>query len=195
MTNRFTRSISALLALAWAPAISAQLRDIWSAAGVTGIVDEADLRIHQLNVSGSVSIRQSVPRGTLDVRFPVQTMPGHSAPGGGSDCTELRAVLRDTGASARVTVRLMQLGISGGHEGELTSLGEIDSDTSIRWSNLDQPDQFGQYRACLNVDPSFPFDFALFPYYVDAQLIKTAKDGNPGLMAVQICHTNEQCEP
>jgi hypothetical protein len=196
MVHRLTSSfISAVIVLAWAPAASMQVpADIWSAAAVTGIIDEADLNIHQFNSTGSVSLKYSVPSGTLDIRFPVQTMPNHFAPAGA--CTEMRAVLRDTGPGARVLVRLMQLGIRSGLEGRLTSLGGIDSDRSLRLSALGQPDQYASYRACLNVGTDRPFDFSLYTYYVEAQLIKTAESGNPGpgLMSVQICHTEEQCE-
>jgi hypothetical protein len=194
MFDKLTSSfISATIVLAWALIASAQVpADIWSAAGVTGTIDEADLNIYQFNSTGSVSIKSSVPSGTLDIRFPVHTMPNHSAPAGA--CTELRAVLRDTGAGARVIVRVMQLGIHSGFEGQLTSLGGIDSDRTPRLSPVNQPDQYAPYRTCLNVGTT-PFDFAFFTYYVEAQLIKTTAAANPGLMSVQICHTEEQCEP
>jgi hypothetical protein len=108
MTNRISWSLSAAFAIACTVGAFAQ-NDIWSAAGVTGSIDEADLGIHQFNSTGSVSIKSSVANGTLDIRFPVQTMPSHPAPSGA--CTEMRAVLRDTGAGTRVIVRLMRLGI------------------------------------------------------------------------------------
>src|SRR5919199_6386889 len=119
MANRLTWGISAALVLAWAPAMLAQfvVEDIWSAAGATGIVDEADRDIYQFNSTGSVSIKSSVASGTLDIRFPVQTMPAHDAPAGA--CTQLRALLRDTGPGVRVVVRLMQLGIKSGFDGQL----------------------------------------------------------------------------
>jgi hypothetical protein len=194
MTEKLTSMVAALIVLAWAPAASAQVEDIWSAAGVTGIVDEADLNMHTFNTSGSVSIKSSVASGTLDIRFPVHTMPAHDAPAGA--CTELRAVLRDTGPGVRVVVRLMQLGIRSGFAGQLTSLGQIDTDKSQRLSHLNEPLAYAEYRTCLNVPAGRPFDFQLFTYYVEAQLIKTAAGGNPGpgLMSVQICHTEEQCE-
>jgi hypothetical protein len=196
MDSRRAWIISAALVLMWKPAVAQfTVADIWSAPGVTGIVDEADQGIHQFNTAGSVSIKSSVRSATLDIRFPVQTMPSHDAPQG--SCTEMRAVLRDTGAGTRVVVRLIRLGITAGLEGKKTSVGGIDSDTSRRWSRLDQPLEYGQYRACLNVPAARPFEFDLYTYYVEAQLVKTAAGGNPGpgLMAVQICHTDGQCEP
>src|SRR4051812_21822483 len=96
----------AVIAITWGPAAFAQTR-IWSAAGVTGIVDEADVNIHSFNNTGSVSIKPAVAAGTLDIRYPVQTLPDLLVPDG--DCTEMRVNLRDTGPGARVIVRLMAL--------------------------------------------------------------------------------------
>jgi hypothetical protein len=196
MAKRLTGWFAAAILMSCVIGISAQVKDTWSAAGITGIVDESDMGIHQFNTTGSVSIKASVANGTLDIRFPVQTMPNHSAPQGA--CTELRALLRDPGPGSRVIVRLMQLGIKSGFDGELTSLVQIDSDTTPRLSRLNEPLEYAQYRACFPAPPGGqPFDYDFFTYYVEAQLIKTSQGGNPGpgLMAVQICHTEEQCEP
>ena len=196
MANRFTWALSAAIVLASARAASAQFTtsDVWSAAGVTGVVDEADRSMVQFNSTGSVSIKSSVTSGTLDLRYQVHTMPSHEV-ANQSDCTEMRAVLRDTGAGARVILRLMRLDIRD-RTGQLTSLGGIDSNTSVRWNRLGEPTAYALYSACLNVpDTGQPFDFAFYTYYVDAQLIKSTSTANPGSMAVQICHTNEHCEP
>lgn len=57
MAHRLMSRISAVLVLAWAPAASAQFSvpDVWGAAGVTGIVDEADQKIVRRPWSDSVS--------------------------------------------------------------------------------------------------------------------------------------------
>jgi hypothetical protein len=86
-------SMWAVIMLAGASAVFAQPQ-IWSAAGVTGIVDDADLNIHSFNTTGSVAIKASVAAGTLDIRFPVQTVPNLLAPQPG-DCAEMRVNLRD----------------------------------------------------------------------------------------------------
>ena len=194
MVRRVKWCLSVLLAFAAVAAVSAQA-DIWSAAGFTGIVDEADLNIHQFNSTGSVSIKSSVSSGALDIRFPVATMLNHQAPAGA--CTEMRALVRDTGPGVRVIVRLIQLGVRSGFEGQLSTLAQIDSDTTPRLTNLNDPAAYAQYRTCFRSSSGIPFDYSFFNYYVDAQLIKTAAGGNPGpgLMSVQICHTEEQCEP
>src|SRR3982751_4348713 len=125
MAKRLTGWFVAATVVSCAIGASAQVKDIWSAAGITGIVDEADTGMYQFNTSGSVSIKSSVASGTLDIRYLVQTMPNHSAPAGA--CTEMRALLRDPGAGSRVIVRLMQLGVRSGFDGQLTTMGQIDT--------------------------------------------------------------------
>jgi hypothetical protein len=183
--------VSAVTVLAWAPVASAQ---IWSAAGVTGMVDEADQGIHSFNSTGSVSIKSSVARGTLDIRFPVQAVPDLLVPQE-SDCPELRVNLRDTGSGARVIVRLMALSIFPGSGTRLTSIAQIDSDTRPLGGDATQ---YRNHRTCLNGTPpgsEFIFDKAFFSYYVDVQLIKTSSTANPGLMSVQICPSQDACDP
>lgn len=123
MAQTLVAIVSAVLVLAWAPAASAQ---IWSAAGATGAVDESDRSMYVFGSNGAVAIRSSIARGTLNLRYPVQTVPNLLIPQG--DCAEMRVLLRDTGAGGRVVVRLMQLGIAGGFEGSLEQVAEINSD-------------------------------------------------------------------
>jgi hypothetical protein len=191
MARRLTSSLlSAIIVLAWAPVASAQ----WSAAGVTGIVDEADLNIHSFNSTGSVSIKSSVASGTLDIRYPVQTLPNLLIPQP-LDCTDMRVNLRDTGPGARVIVRFMALSIFPGSGTQLTSLAEIDSDTR---PPVGDPNQYRSYSVCLNnLSPGSEhlIDYSFFAYYVDVQLIKTAAGANPGLMSLQICNSQDACDP
>ncbi len=193
MPKTLVSFISAVIVFAWAP-VAAQVGSIWSAAGVTGIVDEADLNIHQFNSTGSVSIKSSVTSGTLDIRFPVQTVPDLLVPQQG-DCPEMRVNLRDTGSGARVIVRLMALSIFPGSGTQLTSLAQIDSNSQLPPGD---PTEYRSYRTCLNnLSPGseFLFDKAFFTYYVDVQLIKTTASANPGLMSLQICPSQDFCDP
>ena len=191
MPQRLTSLFSAVIVFAWASVASAQ---IWSAAGATGAVDEADTKIHLFNSTGSVSIRRSVASGTLDIRYPVQTVPNLLVPQA-SDCPEMRVNLRDTGAGARVIVRLMALSIFPGSGTRLTTLGQIDSDTR---PPVGDATEYRSYAACLVKTPpdsEFLFDFAFFTYYMDVQLIKTTASANPGLMSLQICPAQDACDP
>jgi hypothetical protein len=171
----------------WAPVASAQI-SIWSAAGATGAIDESGLSMYVFGSNGAVAIRSSVDRGTLTVRYPVGVLQFTPQPG---DCPEIRANVRDTGPGARVIVRLMRLSMNGftGPVGELTSIAEIDSDT-VPPSGA--PNQFRSFRACLNGDPDPITDFT---YYVDVQLIKTAATASPGLLSLQICPSQDFCDP
>jgi len=195
MSNRLLSFISAVIVSGSAAVAAAQAGSIWSAAGVTGIVDEADLTIHSFNSTGSVAIKSSVASGTLDIRYPVQTVPDLLVPQQG-DCPEMRVNLRDTGPGARVIVRLMALSIFPGSGTQVTSIAEIDSDRSQ--PPLGDPNEYHSYRTCLdNVPPGseFLFDKAFFTYYVEAQLIKTTATANPGLMSLQICPSQDACDP
>jgi hypothetical protein len=195
MPVRLPSLIAAVIVSGWTAAAAAQQPSIWSAAGVTGIVDEADLSIHQFNSTGSVSIKSSVASGTLDIRFPVQTVPDLLIPQQG-DCPEMRVNLRDTGSGARVIVRLMALSIFPGSGTQLTQLAAIDSNTTPPPAGA--ADQYRSYRTCLNTLPpgsEFLIDKAFFSYYVEAQLSKTTTAANPGLMSLQICPSQDACDP
>jgi hypothetical protein len=191
MLKRLTSFVSAVIVFAWAPVASAQ---IWSAAGATGAVDESGTSIYVFGSNGAVAIRSSVAGGTLTVRYPVQTVPDLLVPQE-SDCPEMRVNLRDTGPGARVIVRLMALSIFPGSDTQVTSLARIDSDTR---PPVGDPNQYRSYAVCLNNSSpgsEFLFHKAFFTYYVDVQLIKTAATAHPGLMSLQICPSQDFCDP
>jgi hypothetical protein len=195
MPNRVLSFFAAATVLAWAAPAVGQGGSIWSAAGNTGIVDEAGLNIHQFNSTGSVSIKSSVSNGSLEVRYPAQTVPDLLIPQSG-DCPEMRVNLRDTGSGARVLVRLMALSIFPGSGTQVTSLATIDSNTTPPPSGA--ADQYRSYRTCITSLPpgsEFLFDKAFFTYYVEAQLTKSTAAANPGLMSVQICPSQDACDP
>jgi hypothetical protein len=188
-----TSLISAVIVSTSAAIAGAQSGSIWSAAGITGIVDEASSSIHKFNSTGSVSIKSSVSSGTLDIRYPVQTLSDLLVPQQG-DCPEMRVNLRDTGSGARVIVRFMALSIASGAGTQLTTLAEIDSDDGPTAGDLTQ---YRGYRTCINKLPpgsEFLIDNAFFAYYVDVRLIKTTVTANPGLMSVQICPSQDACD-
>jgi hypothetical protein len=186
MAHKLTLFISTIIVLAWAPGASAQPE--WAVAGFAGSVDEADTGIHVFGSNGAVAIKSSLASGALNIRYPVELRFFQFNPPG-TDCTELRANLRDAGPGARVIVRLMRLGIGGeAPVGELTVLAEIDSDRSPATGT----NRYTTYRECLNQDPGFLTDWT---YFVDAHLIKTSTAGQPGLMSLQICSSQDSCDP
>ena len=185
MANRLSWLISAVLLLAWAPDASAQF---WSAPGFVGIVDEADTSMHVFGSNGAVAIRSSVSRGTLNVRYPILVGGFGAFQPGPSDCTQIRVIVRDPGPGARVIVRLVGLGIGGEAViGELRTLAEFDSDTRAPSGN-----QYVKYSACFNQEPGPHGDYT---YFMEAALIKSTATANPGLMSLQICSSDDACEP
>jgi hypothetical protein len=193
MPRRFRSFLSMFLICAVAPLAAAEM-GVWSAAGVTGIVDESGLNLFKFNSTGSVSIKSSVSSGTLELRFPIQAVPDLLIPQQG-DCPELRVNLRDTGAGARVVVRLMALSIFPGSGTQVTSLAEIDSNSTPPPADATQ---YRPYQTCINKLPpgsEFLFDKSFFSYYVEAQLTKSTATANPGLMSVQICPSQDACDP
>jgi hypothetical protein len=187
MAHKLKSFISTMIVLACVPVASAQE---WATAGIAGSVDEADTSIHVFGSNGAVAIKSSVARGTLNVRYQVQDMPTGFNPPESGDCTEIRANLRDTGPGARVIVRLMRLGIGGeAPTGELTVLAEIDSDTFPSAAS----NRYTMHRACLTQDSGAPLTD--WTYFVDAQLIKTTATAQPGLLSVQICRSQDFCDP
>jgi hypothetical protein len=188
MRQRVMSSVSAVIVFACVAVASAQVV-WWSAAGATGAVDESDRSMYVFGSNGAVAIRSSVTRGTLDIRYPVLPLFRTFNPPG-DDCTNINAVLRDTGPGARVIVRLMELGIRSGIEGpagQLRSIAEIDSDMlqPVGGSN-----QYREAKACI----ASGFDPTFFTYYVEVQLIKTTATANPGFMAVGICPDDDSCD-
>ena len=168
-------------------AASAQLSAFWSMAGLTGIPDESSAALVLFNDSGSASIRSGVTKAVVKLRYPVTGGPAINPL---ADPTDIRTcmilLLRDTGADARVTARLVKVAMRTGQQ---TVLAAFDSDTS----GLTPGTQYQTSGVCGLSDPDFPellfgFDYANFSYYVEVELIKTAATGNPGVKHVGIFH-------
>jgi hypothetical protein len=194
MANKRASFISAVIVLAWASVAASPAN--WSTAGFTGVVDEEDRNIYQFNSAGSVSIKYSVPSGILDIQYQIQKLNGPQDPPPPEDCFRMIALVRDPGPGARVTLRLMRLGIGGGFGGRLTSLGGIDSDNpSHRKSHFDQPNEYATYSACINTPDEWTFDEIFHTFFVEAKLIKTTEGGNPGpgLKGIQLCSNGDAC--
>jgi hypothetical protein len=173
------------IAIGLAATLSAQRpASIWTQLANTGEVDEADLSVFQFHDTGSVAIKSGVSNTTLDIRYSISANGNYGFEGtppseGPDPCIRLKASLRDTGAGARVIVRLKQMDIGSG---AMKTLAMIDSDRDGLVST-----DYILYQACANVPIDFPFDFRFFTYFVEAQLIKTAAGANPGLKVVQVC--------
>lgn len=166
---------------------------VWTAVGNSGEVDSAHQSLYQTNGTGSVRIK-SAATGKIVLRYNVSGIPRvfrkayDPADDGPDPRIQLMARLRDTGAGARVVVRLRALNLV---TGALGTLATIDSDTF--YAAVGQPEYVSEY-ALLNVDADFQFDYWHYAYYVEAELWKTSSTANPGLMAVQVCNPAGACQ-
>ena len=167
---------------------------VWNAIANTGAVDEGDLSIYQFHDTGSVAIRSSVSSGTLDLHYNVSGLPivqagppPHSEVDGVGFCVALRAVVRDTGAGARVIVRLKQLDLF--RDTGVRTLGVIDTDPTGLAST-----EYHRFERCLDLPDDFQFEYGQFVYFIEAQLIKSTSTANPGLKVVSVCNRTTMCD-
>jgi hypothetical protein len=165
---------------------------VWTAVANTGEVDSSNQNIYQTNSTGSVAFRSSAT-GKITLRYNVSGIPTvfrqpfDPDDDGPDQRIQLMARIRDTGAGARVIVRLRALNLD---TGALSTLARIDSDESFSGGSTDYINEF----AYLQVPSTFQFDFWHFGYYVEVEMTKATTAANPGVMAVQICNPAGACQ-
>jgi hypothetical protein len=192
-SRRLLLGVAFLLTLTASLAAQGQATGVWTAVAHTAAVDSADRDVYQTNSTGSVAIRSGVSTGNVLLRFSVTGIPAvlrdpyDPEDDGPDQRIQLAARLRDTGAGARVVVRLRRLELESG---AINTLATIDSDTA--WST-GTPEYFLEF-AYLNVPSDFQFDYWHYAYWVEAELSKTTAAANPGLMSVQICNPAGACQ-
>jgi hypothetical protein len=175
--------IAASLATA---AVHADTRNFWTTIGATGDVDEADVSKVLKHDTGSIALKSSVV-GRAVVRYNVVAVGGlenddDPAEPEPSYSMGLNALVRDTGPTARVIVRLRQM---NRETGALTTLATLDSDG---WDSF-ADDQYHRRGVIIRRSPGdlvLGLDFVENAYFVEVELIKTAASGNPGLKAIAI---------
>jgi hypothetical protein len=181
------RLVIAFLFAVFASAASTPLSAFWSMAGLTGIPDESSTALVAFNDTGSASVRSGITKGVVKLRYPVTGGPAINPQ---ADPTDVRTcmvlLLRDTGADARVTAKLVKIGLFTDQQ---IVLAAFDSDTA----GLAASTQYQTSGVCGFSDPDFPeqlfgFDYANFSYYVEVELVKSAATGNPGVKHVGIFH-------
>jgi len=160
------------------------LQKAWTAVGSTGALDAASLSIAQLNDTGSIAIRSSVHSGVVTVRYNVTAVDGIHNPFSGDDTVCLWASVRASSATARVHMRLIQVPWEPNPN---AVLGEID--TGAGFNDTD----YHVIQNCAIHQPGTTagipsFGFFLRAYLIQAELIKTAPEGNPGLKVVALSH-------
>lgn len=172
----------------------------WSMPGVTGVTDKTGLSIAQFNSTGSIQISGSVGAATLMVRYPVSGVacltgrtPFDPNSDGPDERISLRAMIRDTGSDAQVKLTLWQLEAETQKQ---TVLATINSNYLVQGSTAYPTPASTEYLpfvAYLPVPTDWCFDFGRYVYYVEAQLVKSASTGNPGLKVLQICNPDSTC--
>jgi hypothetical protein len=160
------------------------LEKAWTAVGSTGTLDAASLSIAKLNGTGSIAIRSSVASGVVTVRYNVTAVDGIHNPFTADDTVCLWASVRANSAAARVRLRLIQVPWAPNPN---TVLGEIDSGAVFNDTDYHVMQNCAIHRPGTTAGiPSF--GFFLRAYFVQAELIKTAADGNPGLKVIALSH-------
>jgi len=160
------------------------LQKAWTAVGSTGSLDAASLSIARLNDTGSIAIQPSVHSGVVKVRYNVTAVDGIHNPFTGDDTVCLWASVRANSSAARVRIRLTQVPWAPNPN---LVLGEIDSG-----AGFNDTDYHVMQNCAIHVPgisggiPSF--GFFLRAYFIQAELMKTAPDGNPGLKVVALSH-------
>jgi hypothetical protein len=174
-----------VLILAIAGTSSAQL---WVAS--TGTVDEGS-RGTLLFTGGVATLRPILPVGSATIRYNVLPV-GNLVQPITQACCESRALMvryQDNGPGAQVIVTLKSYNV---HTGEVTTVLTFDSNQHPQESGFQEP------VPAIFEGSFFNFNFAEGPtdgtndrggdsiYYIEAQLIKSAPGGNPGLASVRI---------
>jgi hypothetical protein len=179
--------VSVLLAMVLAANFAAA--QIWIPS--TGTVDDGSLTTYQFT-NGAAFVRSTVNSGFAILRFNVLPV-GSLTKALTQPCCEGRTLLVsyiDNGPNAQVLVSLKRYNI---RTGVTTTLLKFDSNNN--------PQQTSFHESATNSGSFFNFSFAEGPteggtdlggdsaYYIEAQLIKTAPGGNPGLASVRLVTT------
>jgi hypothetical protein len=173
--SKSTFSIRLATAVALFAAATAATAAPWTTVGSAGVVDDADAGLVDF-ANGEARLRADAATGSvLNLRYNIVALEGFS----GLNQVAWLARFRDNGAGGRVRLFLRQYHPTG----TTTTIDTFDSNS--------YPSAVGyQTRTrCTAVD----WDFADGPYYIEAELTRSADGGMPALGLMSL--TNANCTP
>lgn len=171
--------VALLLVLTTTALAEAQVRAPWTCSGSTGTVDETSYNLTRYH-NGAVTISDSAPiQAKAIIRYNITATDGLSW----GNRTVFKARIRDNGGQSRVVLYLKAYNLQ---TGETKTLVEVDSDGfpqdegyRVVEKPFGGPTLPGLLVPCVN-------DFTDFAYYIEAHLIRTGPDGEPGLGLMQL---------
>jgi hypothetical protein len=190
MIRRFAAGSCLAVALAaFTTVVRADVAHGWTSVGAAAIPDDDSTSLIQNYATGSIAMRSSVT-GTATVRWNVTAVAGldNDEPANPNPDYKfcLRMLVRDTGATARVTAKLQRLDLQ---TGALATLTSWDSDTRAGWPGEGTTDYLPVW-ACGLQNPdgtrALGFNFRDYAYFIEATMSKTDTAGNPGIKSVAI---------
>jgi hypothetical protein len=147
----------------------------WTSVGSAGVVDDADTGLIDF-ANGEARLRVDVATGSvLNLRYNVVALEGFT----GLNQVAWLARFRDNGAGSRVRLYLRQYHPNG----TTTTVDTFDS------NGYASAVGYQTRIRCTAVD----WDFADGPYYVEAELTRSADGGMPALGLMSL--TNANCTP
>lgn len=147
----------------------------WTTVGSAGVADEADAGLVDF-ANGEARLRADSANGSvLNLRYNIVALQGFT----GLNQVSWLARFRDNGAASRVRLFLRQYHPNG----TTTTIDTFDS------NNYASAVGYQTRTRCTAVD----WDFADGPYYIEAELTKSAEGGLPALGLMIL--TNSSCTP
>lgn len=173
--SKFTTTIRLATAIAIVTAATAASAAPWTSVGSAGVVDDADTGLVDF-ASGEARMRADAATGSvLNLRYNIVALEGFT----GLNQVAWLARFRDNGAGSRLRLFLRQY-----HPNGTTST--IDTFDSNSYASAVG---YQTRTRCTAVD----WDFAGGPYYIEAELTRSADGGMPALGLMSL--TNANCTP